>query len=131
LYRTLRGKEAYLREIDARPLRSPPGTETVYSDWDLVLLQAVIENLTGQSLDVYARERIFAPLGMVTTGFAPLYVPLSRVAATQVDATRGGLIHGEVHDPNAWAMGGVAGHAGLFSSAAELAVFAQMLLNGG
>jgi len=53
------------------------------------------------------------------------------VAATQVDSTRGGLIHGEVHDPNAWAIGGVAGHAGLFSSAADLAVFAQMLLNGG
>ncbi len=126
-----RGREEYLDAINRRPLRRPPGTATEYSDWDLILMQLVIERLTGQPLDRFLEERVWRPLGMRDTGFAPLYVPLSRVAATSADRDRGGLIHGEVHDPNAWAMGGVAGHAGLFSSARDLAVFAQMLLNGG
>lgn len=126
-----RGREEYLDAIDRRPLRRPPGTATEYSDWDLILAQLVIERLTGQSLDRFLEERVWRPLGMRDTGFAPLLVPLSRVAATSSDRLRGGLIHGEVHDGNAWGMGGVAGHAGLFSSARDLAVFAQMLLNGG
>jgi CubicO group peptidase (beta-lactamase class C family) len=127
----LRGREEYLEAINARPLRRAPGTATEYSDWDLILMQLVIESITGQPLDRFLEERVWRPLGMRDTGFAPLFVPLSRVAATSADRSRGGLIHGEVHDPNAWAMGGVAGHAGLFSSARDLAVFAQMLLNGG
>jgi CubicO group peptidase (beta-lactamase class C family) len=131
LYTSIRGREAYLREINARPLRHPPGTETVYSDWDMILLQLVIERIAGRTLDVFARERIFAPLGMDDTQFSPVRAPLDRVAAASEDEMRGGLIHGEVHDGNAWGMGGVAGHAGLFSNAAELAVFSQMLLNGG
>ena len=131
LYRTIRGQEAYLRAIDARPLRSAPGTTTVYSDWDLILAQAAIERAAGEGLDAFTRNRIFAPLGMRDTGFRPDPSLRSRIAATEVDTARGGLIHGEVHDPNAWAMGGVAGHAGLFGSARDLAVFAQALLNGG
>ena len=131
LYRTIRGKDAYLREIDARPLKSAPGTETVYSDWDLILAQAVVERVTGRPLDAFVRERVFLPLGMLDTGFRPDPSLRPRIAATEVDTARGGLIWGEVHDPNAWAMGGVAGHAGLFGSARDLAVFAQMLLNGG
>lgn len=130
LYRTHRGREQYLEQINARPLRHPPGTQTVYSDWDLILLQLVIERITGQELDAFVRDRVFAPLGMRETGFRPA-VPRGRMAATERDTSRGGLIWGEVHDPNAWAMGGVAGHAGLFGSARDLAVFAQMLLNGG
>ncbi|HEU0299022.1 MAG TPA: serine hydrolase [Longimicrobium sp.] len=130
LYRTHRGRQQYLEQIDARPLRHPPGTQTVYSDWDLILLQLVIERITGQELDAFVRDRIFAPLGMRETGFRPA-LPRDRIAATERDSARGGLIWGEVHDPNAWAMGGVAGHAGLFGSARDLAVFAQMLLNGG
>jgi CubicO group peptidase (beta-lactamase class C family) len=131
LYTDIRGREAYLRAINERPLRHPPGTETVYSDWDLILLQLVIERVTGQGLDVIARERIFAPLGMLDTEFSPVTAPRARVAATSRDSLRGGLIHGQVHDGNAWGIGGVAGHAGLFSSARDLAVFAQTLLNGG
>jgi len=131
LYTTLRGREQYLDAINRRPLRYLPGTQSIYSDWDLVLAQLVIERITGATLDRFVTERVFQPLGMRDTGFAPLHVPLTRVAATSTDRTRGGLIHGEVHDPNAWALGGVAGHAGLFSSARDLAVFAQMLLNGG
>ncbi len=130
LYRQYRGRQQYLEQINARPLRHAPGTQTVYSDWDLILLQLVIERITGQELDAFVRDRIVAPLGMRETGFRPA-VPRDRIAATERDTARGGLIWGEVHDPNAWAMGGVAGHAGLFGSARDLAVFAQMLLNGG
>jgi CubicO group peptidase (beta-lactamase class C family) len=130
LYRTHRGRQQYLEQINLRPLRSAPGTQTVYSDWDLILLQLIIERITGQELDAFVRDRIFAPLGMRDTGFRPA-LPRDRIAATERDTSRGGLIWGEVHDPNAWAMGGVAGHAGLFGSARDLAVFAQMLLNGG
>lgn len=130
LFREFRGREQYLEQINLRPLRSAPGTTTVYSDWDLILLQLVIERITGQPLDTFVHERIFAPLGMRETGYRPA-VPRDRIAATERDSARGGLIWGEVHDPNAWALGGVAGHAGLFGSARDLAVFAQMLLNGG
>jgi CubicO group peptidase (beta-lactamase class C family) len=132
LYRQYRGREQYLEQINLRPLKRPPGTATEYSDWDLILLQLVIERITGKMLDAFVRERIFAPLGMWDTGYTPDPSLRPRIAATEVDAQgRGGLIHGEVHDPNAWALGGVAGHAGLFSTARDLAVFAQMLLNGG
>ena len=130
LYRDFRGRQQYLEQIDARPLRHAAGTQTVYSDWDLILLQLIIERITGQELDAFVRDRVFAPLGMRETGYRP-GVPRDRIAATERDTARGGLIWGEVHDPNAWAMGGVAGHAGLFGSARDLAVFAQMLLNGG
>lgn len=131
LYLSMRGRDAYLRAINERPLRHEPGTQTVYSDWDMVLLQLVVERITGQTLDAFVTERVFRPLGMRDTEFSPVRAPLARVAAASEDRMRGGLIHGEVHDGNAWAIGGVAGHAGLFSSARDLAVFAQMLLNGG
>jgi CubicO group peptidase (beta-lactamase class C family) len=130
LYREFRGREQYLRQIDARPLRYPTGTRTIYSDWDLVLAGLLVERLTGQPLDAWTAEHVFAPLGMRDTRFRPDASLRPRVAATEVDSARG-HIWGEVHDPNAWAMGGVAGHAGLFGSARDLAVFAQMLLNGG
>jgi beta-N-acetylhexosaminidase len=131
LFRELRGPDAYLAAINARPLRHRPGTTTLYSDWDLILLQRVIERITGQGLDAFVDERVFGPLGMRDTGFRPAPELHPRIAPTQVDASRGGLIHGDVHDPNAWAIGGVAGHAGLFASAADLAVFARMMLAGG
>lgn len=130
LYREFRGREQYLRQIDARPLRYAPGTRTIYSDWDLVLAGLLVERLTGQQLDAWTAQNVFAPLGMRDTRFRPDAALRPRIAATEVDSARG-HIWGEVHDPNAWAMGGVAGHAGLFGSARDLAVFAQMLLNGG
>lgn len=130
LYRHFRGREQYLQQIDARPLKYAPGTQTIYSDWDLVLTGLVIERITGETLDRFAAERIFAPLGMRDSRFLPDPSLRPRIAMTEVDSARG-HIWGEVHDPNAWALGGVAGHAGLFSSARDMAVFAQMLLNGG
>ena len=131
LFQTHRGREQYLEAINQRPLQYQPGTDTVYSDWDLILLQLIIERITGDALDRFAAQRIFEPLGMRETMFRPPAALTARIAATEVDASRGGLLHGVVHDPNAWALGGVAGHAGLFSSARDLAVFAQMMLNGG
>jgi CubicO group peptidase (beta-lactamase class C family) len=131
LYRTIKGKEQYLEQINLRPLKSAPGTETVYSDWDMILMQLVIEQITGQTLDQFAAERVFKPLGMTSTGFNPDTSLMSRIAPTEIDTARGGLVWGKVHDENAWAMGGVAGHAGLFSTVHDLSIFATMLLNGG
>jgi CubicO group peptidase (beta-lactamase class C family) len=131
LFNTFRGRDAYLQQINARPLASQPGTRTVYSDWDMILLQLIMERITGRTLDVLANEMVFAPLGMKDTGYKPAPALLPRIAATEVDTMRGGLVRGFVHDENAWAMGGVAGHAGLFSTARDLAVFARMMLNGG
>ena len=126
-----RGRDAYLEQINARPLRAPPGTTTVYSDWDFILLQLVIEEITGTTLDAFLEERLFAPLDMRDTRFNPPDAWKPRVAPTEIDTMRGGKVWGFVHDENAWAMGGVAGHAGLFSSARDLAAFAHFLLAGG
>jgi len=133
LHLQFRGRAAYFAQINARPLTSAPGTHMVYSDWDFILMQAVVERIAGTTLDQFTESRIFAPLGMTSTRFTPDTSDaalLRRIAPTSIDSLRGPL-HGVVHDPNAWAMGGVSGHAGLFSTARDLAVFAQMLLNGG
>lgn len=134
LYTTYRGRAEFIAQINARPLKSAPGTATVYSDWDMVILQAVIERITGTTLDQFAAARVFRPLGMFDTQFLPDTANIElrrRIAPTAIDTARGGLLQGTVHDGNAWAIGGVSGHAGLFSSAREVATFAQMLLDGG
>ncbi|HEY4734650.1 MAG TPA: serine hydrolase domain-containing protein [Gemmatimonadaceae bacterium] len=131
IYATARGRDQYLYQINARPLEYTPGTNMIYSDWDMILLQLVMERITGKTLDVLASEKIFRPLGMIDTQFQPPVSLRSRIAPTQVDDSRGGLLWGSVHDENAWAIGGVAGHAGLFSTAKDLALFSMMILNGG
>lgn len=131
IYSTARGRDQYLYQINARPLEYTPGTNMIYSDWDMILVQLVMERITGKTLDVLASEKIFRPLGMIDTQFQPPISLRSRIAPTQVDDARGGLLWGTVHDENAWAMGGVAGHAGLFSTAKDLALFSMMILNGG
>jgi CubicO group peptidase (beta-lactamase class C family) len=131
IYATARGREQYLYQINARPLEYTPGTNMIYSDWDMILLQLVMERITGKTLDVLAAEKVFKPLGMTDTQFQPPVSLRPRIAPTQVDDARGGLLWGTVHDENAWAMGGVAGHAGLFSTARDLALFSMMILNGG
>lgn len=125
------GRMEYLTAINSRPLRYPPGTRSVYSDWDMILLQLVIERITGQTLDIFARERITGPLGMGDSYFNPDSTLFPRIAPTELQTSIGRLIHGVVHDENARAIGGVSGHAGFFSSARDLAIFAQMMLNGG
>jgi CubicO group peptidase (beta-lactamase class C family) len=126
-----RGREQYLQVINARPLQYQPGTKMIYSDWDMILLQLVLERISGKTLDVLAAEKIFRPLGMTDTQFNPPATLRSRIAPTQVNDARGGLLWGAVHDNNAYMMGGVAGHAGLFSTARDLALFSLMMLNGG
>jgi CubicO group peptidase (beta-lactamase class C family) len=131
LYRTVRGREQYIEQINTRPLKAAPGTTTIYSDWEMILTQLVLERTTGIPLDRLADEKIFRPLGMSSTMFNPDSSLRHRIAPTEIDTARGGLVWGRVHDENADAMGGVAGHAGLFSTARDVAIFAQMLLNGG
>lgn len=131
LFMQSRGRMEYLAAINSGPLRYTPGTRSVYSDWDMILLQLVIERITAQSLDIFARERITGPLGMGDSFFNPDSTVFPRIAPTELQTSVGRLIHGVVHDENARAIGGVSGHAGFFSSARDLAIFAQMLLNGG
>ena len=133
LWKEWRGRADYLAQINARPLANPPNTKVIYSDWDFVLMGMIIERITGTTLDAFTAARVFGPLAMSSTRFAPDTTDaalMRHVALTALDTLRG-QIHGTVHDPNAWALGGVAGHAGLFGSARDLAVFVQMLLNGG
>ncbi|MDN5899651.1 MAG: serine hydrolase [Brachybacterium sp.] len=116
--------------LTARPT-SPPGTEYVYSDLGLITLGLIVEKLSGQGLDEYVREHITAPLGMTETRYNPPAELKDRIAATEYVDYYGYLVHGHVHDENAYSLGGVAGHAGVFSTARDLAVFAQMFLGGG
>ncbi len=111
-------------------LTNPVGTRYLYSDLNLITLGVLAERLTSQGLDEVVRERVTAPLGMDDTGYNP--TDRSRTAATEYQSSPArGMVWGEVHDENAWSLGGVAGHAGVFSTADDLAVLAQALLNGG
>ncbi len=135
-------------EIFARksrqPLKSAPGSQFVYSDVGYEVLGEVVRRVSGQPLDSFAGEHVFRPLGMKDTFFNPLpvgegrvraqpalphRVPISRIAPTERRGDH--WMRGEVHDPRAYALGGVAGHAGLFSTAADLAKFCRMILEGG
>jgi len=131
-FENTRGKHEVLVKIFAEPLTFEPGTQSAYSDLGFILLGEIIERMTGKTLDALARERIFAPLGMNDSMYNPPKSLRARIAPTENDTVlRKRQVHGEVHDENAWAMGGVAGHAGLFTTAADLAAFCQMMLNGG
>jgi CubicO group peptidase (beta-lactamase class C family) len=94
-------------------------------------LGKVVDKLSGVRLDAFCTENIFRPLHMADTFFLPDSSYLARIAPTELDAWRGRMVHGQVHDENAHAVGGVSGHAGLFSSARDLATLLHMLLNGG
>jgi CubicO group peptidase (beta-lactamase class C family) len=125
-------KEWILESICRSALVHEPGTAAVYGDLDFIVLGAVVEAAAGQPLDALCQERIFAPLGMTQTCF--LREPASeagrrRFAATENCPWRGRIVWGEVHDPNAAAMGGVAGHAGLFAPADDVMRFASALLD--
>ncbi|MEV6441117.1 serine hydrolase domain-containing protein [Amycolatopsis sp. NPDC051716] len=114
------------------PLKNKPGTTYLYSDINLLTLGFIVEKLTGQSLDKVVHDRITAPLGMTDTGYNPPAAKLSRIAATEFEANPPrGMVRGSVHDENAWSLGGVAGHAGVFSTASDMAALAQAILNGG
>jgi uncharacterized protein YbbC (DUF1343 family)/beta-glucosidase-like glycosyl hydrolase/CubicO group peptidase (beta-lactamase class C family) len=134
LYKEIQGPRAYLERIQAMPLVSPPGTVEKYSDLGVILLGQILERVAGQPLEDFARDRIFAPLGMQDTFYRPITRGpgvAARVAPTENDPWRGRVLRGDVHDENAYALGGVAPHAGLFSTASDLARFVQMLAWGG
>lgn len=119
-----------LKAVMDQPLTNPVGSRYLYSDLNLITLGVLVERLTGRGLDEVVRERVTEPLGLDDTGYNP--TDRDRTAATEFQASPArGMVRGEVHDENAWSLGGVAGHAGVFSTADDLAVLAQALLNGG
>jgi CubicO group peptidase (beta-lactamase class C family) len=131
LYEDTKGKAAFLERIVGLDLTYEPGTKSVYSDLGIILLGDVLERIGGAPLDELAGRLVFEPLGMKDTLFRPPPALIPRIAPTERDPWRGRVLRGEVHDENAFALGGVAPHAGLFSTAPDLARFAQMLLDGG
>lgn len=158
LWQKATGRREYLNAIANTDLEYTPGTKMVYSDFGPILLMIAVERITGKRMDAFLHDRLFHPLGLEETLFNPLAqtVALSslglgtppdrhpelrnggvsglmqRIAPTEIDTHyRRQHMHGRVHDENAFAIGGVSGHAGLFSSARDLAVFAQMLLDRG
>ena len=136
LLATPAGREIVIDRVVRSGLVHDPGTAAVYGDLDFITLGAIVEAVSHQPLDAYCAERITGPLGLEETRFLPVGVeaelpePLRRrIAATENCAWRERILWGEVHDPNAWAMGGVAGHAGLFATADDVMKFAGVVLD--
>ncbi len=123
------GRARAMQTIDDLLLKSAPGEKFAYSDVGFLVLEEVVRRVTGQELDAFAHANLFEPLGMHDTTFRPTGDLRERAAPTEF--RDGAWIKGDVHDPRAWRLGGVAGNAGLFSTAADLARFARALLNGG
>lgn len=125
------GEADAFRLANAEKPVNPPGSTFVYSDINFLVLGELVERVVGMPLNQYAQNYVFGPLGMNTTRFLPPQAWFPRIAPTAKDERSGQLLRGVVHDPTARQMGGVAGHAGLFSTAEDTARFAQALLNGG
>ena len=126
------GYDTAMKMILAEKPVAEPGTRFIYSDINFEILGELVRRVSGKNLDEYCAANIFEPLGMGDTRFRPPAAFRERIAPTEYSSDgRKGLLWGDVHDPTARFMGGVAGHAGVFSTADDLAVFVQMLLNGG
>jgi uncharacterized protein YbbC (DUF1343 family)/CubicO group peptidase (beta-lactamase class C family) len=140
------GYDEAIKRLIKEPLRNPPGTRFTYSDLGFITLGEVVKRASGMPLDQFARLNIFQPLGMRDTGFLPAAALRARIAptekrrgqlsylgdtATNIGAEGDIWLRGQVHDPTSYRMGGVAGHAGLFSTAKDLAIYCQMILNSG
>jgi beta-N-acetylhexosaminidase len=131
-YITCRTAEEVLDSIYNSELSFPVGDSTVYSDFGFIMLGKVVEKIAGVSLDVYVDSVFYRSLGMEHTMFKPSSSLWSNIAPTEFDAAwRKQLVRGSVHDETAALLGGVAGHAGLFSTASDLAIFMQMIMDGG
>jgi beta-N-acetylhexosaminidase len=133
-YQYCKTPQELVDSIFATRLVYKTGDSTIYSDLGLITTGKIIEKVTGTTLDHYVDSVFFKPLGMTSTMYNPPERIWSRVMPTEVDTfwrKTGAAVHGTVHDENAWALGGVSGHAGLFSTAANLAILLQMELNGG
>ncbi len=121
-----------IQTVYNHPLQNPPGTVYQYSDLNMITLGKVIQTVSGEPLDEFIRRNITVPLRMKDTMFNPPASSRQRIAATEYQPwTKRGMVWGQVHDENAWSLGGVSGHAGIFSTAYDLAIFSQMILNGG
>jgi len=148
------GYDEAMKHLAVESLRNPPDTRFVYSDINYIALGEIVHRVSGMTLDEFARKNIFEPLGMKDTGFRPIgssqttrndAATIARIAPTETKHAAGSYLggagdktaegerwlRGEVHDPTSYRMGGVAGHAGLFSTADDLAIYCQMILNGG
>ena len=140
------GYDEAIKRLIAEPLRNAPGAKFVYSDIGYIALGEVVHRASGQPLDQFARENIFVPLGMNSTGFRPARLLVKRIAPTEkrrgqlsylgdspadVGAEGEKWLRGEVHDPTSFRMAGVAGHAGLFATVRDIAIYCQMILNKG
>ena len=140
------GYDEAIKRLIKEPLRNPPGTRFVYSDINFIALGEIVHRVGGMPLNQFAQKNIFGPLGMRDTGFTPTASLKMRIAPTE--KRRGQLsylgdsaanagsdgdlwLRGQVHDPTSYRMSGVAGHAGLFSTASDLAIYCQMILNEG
>jgi len=131
LWRIARTPDEARAAVLATNLECRPGQCYIYSDLGADILGFVIEAIAGETLDVFLHDKVFEPLGMNDTFYRPADSLTYRIAPTEIAPPRGYPLQGQVHDENAYALGGVAGHAGLFSTAADLSIFAQMMLNGG
>ncbi|HEX5834848.1 MAG TPA: serine hydrolase domain-containing protein, partial [Pyrinomonadaceae bacterium] len=135
-----------IKRLIKEPLRNPPGTRFIYSDIGFITLGEVVKRVSGMPLDQFAKQNIFVPLRMTDTGFRPAATLRARIAPTEkrrgqlsylgdtpanIGAEGDVWLRGQVHDPTSYRMDGVAGHAGLFSTARDLAIYSQMMLNGG
>ena len=140
------GYDEAIKRLTKEPLRNPPGTRFIYSDIGFIALGEVVKRVSGMPLDQFARQNIFVPLRMTDTGFRPAAALRARIAPTEkrrgqlsylgdtpanIGAEGDVWLRGQVHDPTSYRMDGVAGHAGLFSTARDLAIYCQMILNGG
>ncbi|HEY6740038.1 MAG TPA: serine hydrolase [Actinopolymorphaceae bacterium] len=132
LWRPYPDKEARIAAVLQVTPQAPPDTRYTYSDLNLITLGVLVEKVTGEPLDVLVREGITEPLGMSDTGYNPPESTLHRIAPTEFESDPPrGMVRGSVHDENAWSLGGVAGHAGIFSTADDMAKLCQAILAGG
>ena len=127
--RVWRGYNKGVAAAAAELLQSAPGEQFRYSDINYILLGDIVRRVSGKRIDAFAESRIFGPLGMVDTCYQPSRKKRGRMAPTTREAS--GLVHGVVHDPTCRRMGGVAGHAGVFTTAKDIAAYCRMMLNGG
>ncbi|WP_033400808.1 serine hydrolase domain-containing protein [Actinokineospora enzanensis] len=132
LWRDWPDKASRIKAVMDHAPSNPPGSTYTYSDLNLITLGVLVERVGGRPLDAFVADRITTPLGLKDTGYNPPAAKLGRIAATEYEtAPPRGMVRGQVHDENAWSLGGVSGHAGVFSTADDLAVLGQMILNGG
>jgi CubicO group peptidase (beta-lactamase class C family) len=132
LYDLYKTPEERIAAVYALGLEHPPGTNYAYSDFNLITTGKIIEKLSSQPLDRFVAANLTEPLGMDDTGYNPPETELDRIAATEYQPSTGrGMVRGTVHDENSYGLNGVAGHAGVFSTAYDLAILAQTILNGG